>query len=243
MRLRITGLNRVAFIAAAIGTVFFLFACSSSPLPPEEPPILIDPAILEKRPRSILIMPPINRSLDVKGPITFLSTSIIPLAEAGYYVIPVTLSDQTFKQNGITVAEDAHAIPFTRLREIFGADAALYITITRFGTRYVLLDSITEASAFAFLVDLKNGEKLWSGDVSLMESSAASNNSTIEVNSIQDFVTSILGMAVNAALDQIVNVSSNKAHDLGRGAAYQMLSTGKEKSILYGPYHPMFGTD
>ena len=231
---------RSAGFAVAIGIMFLFLACTSTPHePPKKPP---PPVFLEGHPRSILIMPPINKSLDVKGPLTFLTTSTIPLAESGYYVIPVTLSDQTFKQNGITIAEDAHAIPYGRLREIFGADAALYITITRFGTHYVLFDSVTEAAAFASIIDLKNGQRLWSGEVSLSESSQE-NRRDIEINSVSDFLVSLLGSAIEAALDQVINTVSNKAHDLGRGANYKMLSVENDSTIPYGPYHPIYKTD
>jgi hypothetical protein len=58
-------------------------------------------------------------------------------------VIPVTLAEKTFKQNGGTVAEEVHSLPLDKLREIFSADAALYITITRYGVKYLLLEPIT----------------------------------------------------------------------------------------------------
>jgi len=220
-------------------TVFLLFACASTPT---EEPKKNYPAFLESRPRSILVMPPINRSMDIKAPITFLGSSTMPLAESGYYVIPVTLSDQTFKQNGVTVAEDAHAIPFNKLYEIFGADAALYITITSFGTSYHLFDSITEAAANATLIDLRNGQKLWSGKASLSEKTSNKRGGN-SVNSLQELAVSILGAALESAIDQVVNTASNKAHDMGRQANYRMLSAENRDGILYGPYHPEYGTD
>jgi hypothetical protein len=175
-------------------------------------------------------MPPVNRSPDIKGSVTFLATSTWPLAEAGYYVIPVSLSSQMFRQNGITVAEDAHAIAPFRLREIFGADSALYITITRYGVRYVGISSIVEAAASARLIDLRSGLELWSGAVTLSENS---NNGS----------GNLLDMLISAAVEQIVNTLSDRAYDVGKKATRQMLSAERQKGLLYGPYHSKYGTD
>jgi len=209
---------------AALGAVLTLCACAT-------PVAQIDTtAFRESRPRSILVMPPVNQSPEIKAPMTFLATSAAPLAESGYYVIPVTLSEETFKQNGVTVAEEAHAIGLDKLREIFGADAALYITITRFGTSYRVLNSVVEAAASAKLVDLRSSRELWSGQQVVV---LKNNNSG----------GGLVGALVGAIVSQIVNTVSDKSHDAGRIANYQMLSAGHQNSILFGPYHPKYETD
>lgn len=214
---------RVVRMAAATG-VLLLSACAT------RTPQIDYTAFRESRPRSILVMPPVNQSLDTAAVATFLATSTIPLAEAGYYVIPVTLSDQTFKQNGVTVAEEAHAIQPGRLREIFGADAALYITITRYGVSYQVLNSVVRAAASARLVDLRTGQELWSGSISEQYSNSSSNNG-------------LFGILLEAVVDQVVNTLSDKPYDLGKQANNRMLSAGHKGSILYGPYHSRYKTD
>ena len=201
--------------------MLLLFSCTSSPA---ENPDQNQPVLPKTGPWSILVMPPVNLSPDVRAPVTFLATSTYPLAESGYYVIPVALSDLTFKQNGITVAEEALLIEADKLQEIFGADAALYITISRFGTRYRVIDSVVEAAASAKLIDLRSGRQLWSGNVSVTE---GSNNSD----------SSLISMLIGAAIDQITNVLSDRAHDTGKQANRQLLSAGKKNSIPYGPYY------
>jgi hypothetical protein len=42
-------------------------------------------------PRSILVVPVINKSVDVNAPDYFLSTIAQPLAERGYYVFPLNM--------------------------------------------------------------------------------------------------------------------------------------------------------
>ena len=212
-------------LAAVIGAAILLIACTGMPAEPHD-----YTAFRFSRPRSILVLPPVNISTDIKAPMTFLATSVYPLAESGYYVIPVALSDQTFKQNGITVAEEAHAIDYRRLHEIFGADAALYITILRFGSSYHILSSAVEAEAAARLIDLRNGQQLWFGAVKVVEQNNSSSGD-------------LLSVLVGAAIDQIANMISDRAHIVGRKATYQLLSAEKEAGILYGPYNPKYGTD
>jgi hypothetical protein len=212
-------------LAMAVGASFLLAACVT-------PPRQVDyTAFRASRPRSILVLPPVNRSPEVKAPPSILSTATLPLGEGGYYVIPVTLSEETFKQNGVTVADEAQALPLDKLREIFGADAALYITIDRFGVSYRLLDSVVEASVSAKLIDLRSGDELWQGGAYV--STGQNNNQG----------GGLIGALVSAAIKQVINSLTDRSHEVGRAASYQLLSAGRFNGLLHGPYHPKFGAD
>src|ERR1022692_650414 len=86
----------------------------------------------KSRPASILVLPPVNQSPDIKASDSVLSQATLPLAESGYYVVPVGVMYETFRQNGLTTPEDIHATDTVKLRNIFGADAALYIVVTSY---------------------------------------------------------------------------------------------------------------
>src|SRR5471030_3532709 len=79
-------------------------------------------AYKQSRPKTILVLPPLNDSPDVKASYSMLSQVTFPLAEAGYYVLPIALVDETFRQNGLTTPADIHQAPADKLRNIFGAD-------------------------------------------------------------------------------------------------------------------------
>ena len=81
-------------------------------------------AFKESKPRSIVVLPPLNNTPEVQASYSVLSYATLPLAESGYYVMPVTLVAETFKENGMTQPADMHATPAAKLREIFGADAS-----------------------------------------------------------------------------------------------------------------------
>lgn len=146
----------------------------------------------ESKPASILVVPPLNESPDVNGTWGVLASTAAPLSEAGYYVFPAAVVEETFKQNGLTNAADIHAVRPEKLHQIFGNDAVLYITVTEYGTSYQILDSVTTVSAKARLVDSRNGKELWSGSASIREGSNNSNSG-------------LLGALVSAVVNQIAN--------------------------------------
>jgi len=222
-------LSAVCFFAI-IETAVLFTGCLSGPK------ILTE--FRESRPRSILVMPPLNNSVDVDAPMVFLAASTKPLAESGYYVIPVAVSQEMFKQNGILTAADANEISYSRLNEIFGADCALYITIKRFGAVFQLLWSVVQAEADANLVDLRTGQLLWSGNVFVEESP-----STTTATTSGGFAAQLLLSITTAVVDQVVNNLSNASYKVGFRAVESLLDAGNPKGILYGPYHPEYETD
>lgn len=189
-------------------------------------------AFKNSRPRSILVLPPTNETSDVNATNSMLSQMTMPLAEAGYYVVPVAVMDETFKQNGLTTAADIQATSPAQLREIFGADAAVYSKITQYGTVYLVLDSATVVTASARLVDLRTGNVLWQG--------VASANSNEGNNSSGG---GLIGMLVAAAVKQIANSLTDRSHDIAGVTSYRLLHAGPPNGLLYGPHSPKFGTD
>ncbi|BCG24393.1 lipoprotein [Pseudomonas tohonis] len=190
-------------------------------------------AFKEARPRSILVLPPLNESPDVKATYSMLSQVTYPLAEAGYYVLPVALVDETFRQNGLTAAGDIHQLPPAKLREVFGADAALYVTVSEYGTQYMLISSASIVTASARLVDLKSGTTLWTGSATASSEEGNNGNSG-----------GLVGMLVTAAVKQIINSSMEDAsYPIAGMTSARLLSTGRNGGLLYGPRSPKYGTD
>ena len=176
------------------------------------------------KPRSIVVLPPLNNSPEVNAGNSVYAQVTYPLAEAGYYVLPVAVVGETFKQNGMTDAADIHGLDARKLNEIFGADAGLYLTISRYGSSYTVIDSVTVVSVDAKLVDLKTGALLWQGAASA-SSNEGNNNSG----------GGLIGMLVTAAVKQIINSSTDASHPLAGVANVRLLSAGVPNGLLYGP--------
>ena len=187
-------------------------------------------AYQQAKPRSILVLPPINKSPEVSGTFGLLSHTTAPLAEGGYYVLPITLVNETFHQNGLSIPDEMLDVAPAKLREIFGADAALYLTITDYGTTYQIINSVTKVSADARLVSLTTGETLWTGSAS---ASSAEN---------QQQNNNLLVMLISAALNQVLATASDEGFIYARVASNRLL-TPRPNGMLYGPYHAAYGTD
>ena len=180
-------------------------------------------------PRSILVIPPTNDSVDVNAPYTYLSTVTRPLAEAGYYVFPVAVIDRFMQENGLPTPAEMNAVPLSKIGDIFGADAVLYVHIEEWGQKYAVLSSLTVVRARARLVDVRTGTTLWEGAAKAVEGSG-------------DAGAGLLGMAVTAVVDQIVASATDRAHQLSAVANQGMLLHPKS-GLLPGPYHPGYATD
>lgn len=179
-------------------------------------------AFRASRPASILVLPAANSTPDVNAAHSFVSGVTAPLAEAGYYVFPVALVEETFKQNGLTNAEDIRNVSTAKLHEIFNADAALYIDVTDYGSRYMVFRSVTQVVAKAKLVDLRSGTTLWQGS-----GAASDDNSNNGGN--------ILGAMITAAVKQVANNLQDRSHDIALIAGTSLLATNDNGGLLPGP--------
>ena len=216
--------NSLKFIAVTLLALFFA-GCSS-----KEPEPYDYSAFLQKKPRSILVLMPTNDSTEVAGSAAVLANSVAPLSEAGYYVFPVALVNDTFKQNGITEPGEIAAVPLNKLDKIFHADSVLYINIKDYGTSYVIVSSSTKVVLEAKLVDIKSGATLWQGEAEAAEDSGSGQNS-------------LLGMLVSAVITQVANTISDRSYDLAVRADAYLFSSNCHNCILYGPYSPHYGKD
>lgn len=188
-------------------------------------------AFKQSRPKSILVLPPLNHSPDIKAGPSLLTQVTYPLAESGYYVLPVAVVDETFKQNGLTTAQDIHAVSPDKLRQIFGADAALYLDVKDYGSKYMVISSETRVTAEARLVDLKTGKQIWNGTATASTSEQQSNSG------------GILGALVEAAINQIASTVTDKGHDIAAITSARLLSAGTPRGVLFGPRSLQYGKD
>lgn len=211
-------------LAAALIFVAALGACAT-PVPYDYT------AFKQYRPASVLVLPPLNETPDVLATYGVLSHVTFPLAEAGYYVIPVSLMDETFRQNGLNSPAEIHDVSPQKLREIFGADAVVYLKVTRYGTSYVVIGSETTVAAQARIVDLRTGQLLWEGSATASSSESRSSG--------QGGLAELL---VRAVVTQIIETVSDASFNYA-GIASQRLLSPRKNGLLYGPRSPNYRQD
>jgi hypothetical protein len=185
---------------------------------------------MRAKPTTLLVLPPLNESPDVKATPSVWSHSTRPLAEAGYYVFPVTLVEETFKQNGIADATLAHEISPVKLRDFFGADAAVYLKIVKYGTTYRVLASETRVEIEGRVVDLRTGELLWQGKA--FASSAEQG---------QPGQGGLAGILIGAIVKQIIGTATDASYNYTGIASSRLMGAPRYNGILPGPRSPSYG--
>lgn len=200
-----------------------LGGCATPPVPRDYS------AFRQARPASILVLPPINDTPEVLATPGVLAQLSYPLAESGFYVLPVSLVEETLRNNGMQTPSDAQQIAPAKLREIFGADAVLYVAVKRYGTVYKVLASDTVVQLEARLVDLRNGALLWEGSASASSAEQGGGNQG-----------GLVGLLIKAVVEQIANNMTERSFPVAGVASQRLLGAGRVNGVLYGPRSPHY---
>jgi len=181
-------------------------------------------AFYAHKPRSIVVVPVVNDTTEISASPVFVSTITQPLAERGYYVFPVYLTDLVLQDFGLAEAGHIHQLPPQRLFELFGADAALFITIKDWSSKYILLASTVAVEMDYELKDTRTGTVLWQATEKVVQDSGGAGGG-------------LIGMAIAAA----VNAMATDYQPLARQANNQVFLP--PKGLPAGPYHLEYGRD
>lgn len=176
-------------------------------------------------PKTILVLPPKNSSPDVLATYGVYSQVQRPIAESGFYVLPISLVDEHFKTNGLTVSDDMHLIDGGKLREVFGADAALYIDIKNYGAKYYVLGSASVVTAEGRLVDLNTGKELWKGAATASSEEQSQGNNA-----------GLAGLLLTAIVKQVLATATDQSYTMAAIMNQRLLSA--PGALMFGPRHP-----
>ena len=146
-------------------------------------------------PRSILIVPVVNNSVDVDASDYFLSAISQPVAERGYYVFPVNMVKRVMEEDGLADPDMVHAADPTRLASLFGADAVMYISIERWDARYAVLSTTVTVELDYVLKDGHTGKKLWNSHQNIVYQPQSNSSGNI----IADLIVSAVQAAATKA--------------------------------------------
>ena len=182
-------------------------------------------ALIQSRPRSIVVIPPMNNTVEVNAQYKFLSTISKPLADKGYYVFPVSVIDHFLKENGLPTPAEMNSIPLDKIGEIIGADAVLYVSIDQWGQKFQLISSKAIVSAKLKLVDVKTGALLWDAKVYAEKASG-------------DGGGGIMGALVAAVVEQVAGSIKDQTVGLSR-TANNIAINSRRRGLLDGPYRPV----
>jgi hypothetical protein len=181
-------------------------------------------------PRSILVVPAINKSVAVNAPDYFLATITEPIAERGYYVFPVNMVKAVLSDDGLSDANLVHAGDPHRLGELFGADAIMYISIEHWDAKYVVLSTSVTVELNYSLKSAHTGAELWKNH-QLLVYTPQNNNSN---SGLAGLIADAIAAAVTKAAPNYVPLARQ-----ANANAIRALGTG----LPAGPYDALFGKD
>lgn len=131
-------------------------------------------------PRSILIVPVVNNTVDVDAADYFLSAISKPVAERGYYVFPVNMVKRVMEEDGLADANMVHSADPTRLAELFGADSVLYVSVERWDAQYAVLTTTVTVEFHYTLKCGDTGQTIWeTGQTIVYQPQSASSGNLI----------------------------------------------------------------
>ena len=176
-------------------------------------------------PRAVLVVPVVNKSVDVTAADYFLSTVSVPLAERGYYVFPVNLVKRVLEDDGLSDASLVHSSDPAKLAKLFGADAVFYVTIERWDARYLVLTTEVTVELGYSLKSGASGEELWAHRQKMVYTPDSSSSG----NPLADLIASAVAAAITKAAPNYIPLA-RKAND----QALAFPGPG----IPAGPYRP-----
>ena len=183
---------------------------------------------LAAAPRSILVVPVVNKSVDVTAADYMLSTVSFPLAEHGFYVFPINLVKRMLEDDGLADSSLVHSSSTTKLAALFGADAVLYITIERWDAKYAVISTTVTVGASYEIRDAKTNSVIWKNKAEV----------TYQPNN-----NSGGGGAIGSLISAVVSAAAAKAAPdympLARQANNQALHPYPGNGIPSGPYAPV----
>jgi len=187
-------------------------------------------AFRSANPRSILVLPVVNNTNNVEAPGLFLSTLPIPVAEKGYYVFPVHMVRRILEDEGLADPNLVHGADPTRLCNLFGSDAVLFVTIQAWTAQYMLITTQVTVEFDYLMKDGKTGDTIWKEHRRVVH---APN---------QQSGGSPLAALVAAAVQAAVAKAVPDYMPLARQANADVFNT-PGVGLLDGPYHPGYGKD
>lgn len=180
-------------------------------------------------PKSLLIVPAVNRSLEVTAADYFLSTVSVPLAERGYYVFPVHLVKRVMEEDGLSDADMVFNAEPTQLASLFSADAILYVTINKWESQYILFTTTTTVQLEYLIKDGATGAELWKHEETVVYQPNSNNSGGL---------AGLIANAIAAAVEKAAPNYMPLAHRANAQAFYR-----PHQGLPAGPYAKTYNKD
>ncbi|MCP4487864.1 MAG: hypothetical protein GY820_11180 [Gammaproteobacteria bacterium] len=180
-----------------LGTLGIVVLAVSGCTVKQQPKAELYPEMYREMPKTVLVLPAINKSTAADAPHLFSSTVAQPLANAGFYVLSTEVTQKFLDNEGLNTGEQLSSVDPKKFGEIFGADAVLYVTIDSWDTNYYVVGGNVTVGISYKLKSTKTGKELWTyANELVMDTTGDSNQggllaaliATAIITSTQDYV-------------------------------------------------------
>lgn len=196
-----------------------LAACQAIETKREAYPSMYDPAL---KPLSIIVVPAINKSTAADAGDLITATIPQPFADNGYYVLPLPIVHKIFQDEGIVDGTQMINAPASMFKNVFGADAVLYVTIDEWETNYIVLAANVTVGLSYVLRSTTTDQVLWSYKARQVVDTAGQSSGFLLLD--------VIKTAVATAMTDYLPIAYR--------ANAQAVTT-----MPFGGYHPQVGTD
>lgn len=180
------------------------------------------PHMYSERPLTIMILPPINLSTAPEAKENFMSTLTETVSETGYYFLPLEVTSEFLKAEGLYDTEVISDDVLPQFKEFFNADAVLITKILKWDKSYMVVAGNVTVSLDFSLKSTITGEELWSYRGKIVQETTGNSNNSILLALIQT--------AVNTAAQDYVPIA-------------KAINEQVFKTVPVGSYHPRSNID
>jgi hypothetical protein len=119
------------------------------------------PRMYEERPVTILALPPVNKTTSPVAKEYVLCTITEPLGSTGHNLLPIMVTNEVLKIEGLYDTEIIAPELYPRFKELFDVDALLFTEIFSWDTSYYVIGGDVTVGLSYKLVSTHTGEELW----------------------------------------------------------------------------------
>lgn len=184
------------------------------------------PRMYAERPLAILVLPPINETTAADAKEFYSTTIAEPLSFSGYYVFPIEVVSEIMKDEGLYDTEAILNLPPNKFKEYFGADAVMYIWISKWSTSYYVIGGNVSVSIRSAIKSTTSGDVLWQYEGTIVEDTTVTSTGG-----------GLIGLAVAIAATAVKTAATDYV-PIAKRANYMILNT-----VPYGKYHLNYDKD
>ncbi|WP_394130172.1 GNA1162 family protein [Shewanella maritima] len=178
--------------------------------------------------QAMLIVPVINETTAADAADFLNATVAQPLANKGYYVMPVPIVNHIFKQAGVIDGAQLKGIPMASYKEKFGADTVLFIKLTDWETNYMVIAGNVTVGMEYILMSSTTNQVLWSYENTFVLDTSSSSG-----NLIADLIVTAVSTAATDYVPVARRVHENAVTTLPVGKYHpKHMKDGKDKNVI-----------